>query len=878
MKTNFRKAAAVAAAVIACSVSGAAAVSAAAAGDVNGDGKLNSADIVLFSAYMTGSRSTSFVSGNADMDGDGKINIRDFILAKNAVITGKPADGTETPETNSETSVHLKGSTITSEGDSKPEISGSKVTLTSSGTYYIDGKLDNGQIAVNVPETDKGTVKLVFRGVEITGLSEAPVYIINAEKTSITLEKDTVNIIRDGQNYTETEAAVYAKDDLTIKGEGRLEIYAETYHAVHCSNDLKITGGDICIETGAEDALRGKSSVTVKGGSIFIDSAGDGIKSTKGNTDIEGGTVLIKAKSDAVQAETSVNISGGDITACGGRGLTAAEAVNITGGSVLATATDSQCETAGTISTGAMLIDLEKEWKKNNPVTLTDSSGTAVFDKNTLKKFSYILIADEKLSGSYSLWTGGIKMNHEGSESFRTGSPEKYSSVNNKSDSDVLYADLFDQSKVHSIKIDIPEQEWKILKETAEKEEYHQADITIDGIKLVNVGIRAKGFSSLSAIAGSGGEKFSLRINLDKYEKYQNYKGLTEFCINNLYGDPSGMRDTLCYDAMHALKAPAPKTAYTDVYMNGSLFSFYMLCEVPADTMGERLGTSDDATLYKADQVSCTFQQNQKLSDFSVKYGPDEEMAHITEVVSAINRVTPENYKFIEDIIDVSSFLKGFAVNAYMCNYDSYNGMMAHNYYLLWNEGKMSYVGWDYNLSLGAFMGGAQSVFSDITTALSGADASSRPLVSKLLAVPDYYSEYTSYVKQIAEMYSDPENTVKKIDSLIGSHVKTDPRYLFTAEQYAKNIAKSPEGLQADESKGDGSFGGGFGNWGGGFGGGNFGGWGGGNGGGNFGGWGGGNGGFGGGFGFGNGMGGENVSVTDFMIKRREVVGKALGF
>ncbi len=869
------------ASLLACGLSGTAAVNAAISGDINGDGKFNSSDIRVFSDYMTGKKVSSFDTSQCDFDKDGSVTISDYIMAKSTLL--------EEPAVETETNIHLNGNSITSEGDIRPSINGNKVTITSSGTYYVDGKLSGGQIIVDIPDekTDAGTVKLVFSGVEITGGNKAPVYIANAEKTSITLESGTVNILRDGQNFTETEAVIFAKDDLTIKGDGRLEIYADTYYGIHCNNDLKINGADLYVETVTEDAVRGKSSVSIKDGSIFIDSAGDGIKSTKGNVDISGGNILIKAKSDAVQAETTLNISGGDISACGDKGLTALESVNITGGSVLATACDEQCQTISDLSSGTMLLNFTKEWKKNNPIALLGTSGNTVFEKNTLKKFSYALVSDKKLSGSYSVYTGGIEMEHSSGTSFTTGAPSAFDYINNRQNGTVLYGDLFDQSNVHSIKIDMPASEWNSLKQNAQAEEYHPADITIDGVTLKNVAIRAKGFSSLSSISSSGGEKFSLRINLDKYEKYQNYHGLTEFCINNFYGDPSAMRDILCYNAMHELDTYAPETAYTDVYMNGSLFSFYLLCEVPSDTMSERFSTDNDATLYKADEVTCTFETNQNLSGFSVKFGPDESMAHITEVANAVNKVTPDNYKFIEDIVDVPSFLKGFAVNAYMCNYDSYNGMMAHNYYLLWNNGKMSYVGWDYNLSLGAFMGGASSVNSDIKTALYNTNAAQRPLVAKLLAVTEYYNMYVDYVKQIASMYSDAQTTVNQKASLIRDHIKADPRYLFTAEQFESNIAVTPGGLQVSNDPGNTGGWGGFGDWGG-FvwaagdnnvmapgdnnnwgGGGGFGNWGGGG----FGDWGGGFGG-----GFGNGFGGADVSVTDFLIKRYEVVRNALGF
>ncbi len=137
-------------------------------------------------------------------------------------------------------------------------------------------------------------------------------------------------------------------------------------------------------------------------------------------------------------------------------------------------------------------------------------------------------------------------------------------------------------------------------------------------------------------------------------------------------------------------------------------------------------------------------------------------------------------------------------------------------------------------------------------------------------------------------MYSQPEQTVDGIATLIRSHVKADPRFFFTGDQFETNIAKSANGLQVNDGGGWNMWGnpggdqnGGWNMWGG-----NNGGW-------NMwsteigadeGGWGGfGGGGWGGFGGFGGGgalfsYGGENVSIVDFMIKRNEVIRSALGF
>ena len=739
--------------------------------------------------------------------------------------TTKPAD--TVPKEDVNTVIHLNGSSITVEGK-YATASGSKVTITHSGTYTIDGTLSDGQIYVEVPDekADPDAVKLVFNGVNITGKSAPAILVKNADKTSITIADGTENTVSDGTSaYTgdEVESAVIeAKDDLTIKGgdngTGTLTINANIQPAFVCNNDLKITGGILNVNTLNEaqdvspDTIKGKDSVTVKGGTINIVSKGDGIKSSKGEVVIEDGTIVIKASKDAIQAETDITIAGGDIAAFGDKGLTAAGNVNITGGSVVATASDNQCETLASTEQAALMLDFTKEWSKNNPISVTDPSNKVLIEKNTLKKYKYAIVSSPDIaSGELKVFAGGIKMKHSEGSTFKSGKPAKYTEVNNDMDNEEqLYEELFSQEKIHKIDIQIDEAVWDNLLKTASKEEWTPCDVVIDGETIRNAGIRAKGNSSLM-MAKDG--KYSFRLKLDKYDKENNYHGLTEFCMNNMLMDASCLRDIICYNAMYEVGGVAPHAAHTDMYLNGNLYSFYLLAEQPGTTLAERYAVDDDSVLYKATEKTgnenggwggfggdsyCSFTENMPLDRFDVKFGTDDEYSHIQDVKTAINKLTPTDYKFIEDVIDVPSFLKGFAVNSIFCNYDSYNGSLAHNYYLMFSGGKAHFVGWDYNLCLGNFTGGANSVTSDITTSLYQSTIEDRPL-AKLLQVPEYYDMYVDIVNDILNYYSDPEAYVADYAKKIRSHVAADPRAAFTVEEFDLNTSKSAEGLQYSE-------------------------------------------------------------------------------
>ena len=828
-------------------------------GDTNCDGTVDMADAVLIMQSLanpakygvSGTSENHITQQGIDLadvceNGNGlttkdALSIQNYLLGNIKSLPESYKGDSSTGEDDADevkTKIHLSDSGIEIDGK-YAEAEGSKITITHSGKYTFDGTLSDGQICVDIPDdkADNGTVKLVLKGASITGKSAPAILVKNADKTSVTVADGTENTLSDGTAaYTgdEAESAVIeAKDDLTIKGgdngTGTLTVNANVQPAIVCNNDLKFTGGVLTINTlnedkeAAPDAVKGKGSVTVKGGTLNITAKGDGIKSSKGAVSIENGTLVIKAGKDAVQAKTDITISGGDVAAFGGKSLTAEGKVNITGGNVIATAVDKQCETLAATEQATLMLDFTKEWSKNNPISVTDASNKVLIEKNTLKKYKYAVVSSADIaSGDLKVFAGGIKMKHSSGSTFKSGKPAKFTDVNNDMDNEEqLYQELFSQEKIHKIDVQIDEAVWDNLLKTASKEEWTPCDITIDGETFKNVGIRTKGNSSLM-MAKDG--KYSLRFKLDKYDKTLNYHGLTEFCMNNMLMDASCLRDILCYNAMYEIGGVAPHAAHTDMYLNGDIYSFYLLAEQPGTTLAERYAVDDDSVLYKATEKNgaeggwggfggdsyCSFTENMPLDRFDVKFGSDENYDHIQAVKTAINKLTATDYKFIEDVIDVPSFLKGFAVNSIFCNYDSYNGSLAHNYYLMYSGGKMHFVGWDYNLYLGNFTGGANAVTSDIKTSLYQSTIEDRPL-AKLLQVPEYYDMYVDIVKEVIEYYSDPEQYVADYAKAIRPHVEADPRFEFTIDDFDINTSRSEEGLQySEEDPGNA-----WGNWGG---------------------------------------------------------------
>lgn len=214
-----------------------------------------------------------------------------------------------------------------------PEIAaveGSKLTITSAGTYNISGTLTDGQIIVDTQ--DQEIVRLILNGVNITSSSSAPIFIKSSAKTIIVLSEGSENYLTDGESYIfenseedEPKAAIFSRDDLTIYGSGSLTVDGNYNDGISCKDGLIIKSGIITVNS-VDDGIRGKDYLIVKGGNINVNAEGDGLKSdndedaSKGYVYIETGILNIISGKDAVTGETDVLISNGEIFLSSGGG------------------------------------------------------------------------------------------------------------------------------------------------------------------------------------------------------------------------------------------------------------------------------------------------------------------------------------------------------------------------------------------------------------------------------------------------------------------------------------------------------------------------------------------------------------------------------
>lgn len=247
-------------------------------------------------------------------------------------------------DTSNETTIDLSNPTAT---DGVTLKDGS-ITITAAGNYRFTGTLKDGQIVVAAGEED--VVRLILDNATISNSGGPALDAESANEVIIYTAAGTTNTLTDGTSYTATgtddpDAALFARTDLTLAGEGTLKVTANYADGIASSDGLVIAGGSINI-TAADDGIKGKDYVDILGGAVEVTAASDGIKSTndtdaeRGWTRLLDGTVTITAGDDGFKSERELEIAGGTLTIKESNEAIEGQYLTVSGGKTTVTSSD----------------------------------------------------------------------------------------------------------------------------------------------------------------------------------------------------------------------------------------------------------------------------------------------------------------------------------------------------------------------------------------------------------------------------------------------------------------------------------------------------------------------------------------------------------
>ncbi len=264
-------------------------------------------------------------------------------------------------------------------------------------------------------------------------------------------------------------------------------------------------------------------------------------------------------------------------------------------------------------------------------------------------------------------------------------------------------AELFDPSVLHDLRLWINTRDLAALREQAATNTYYPADLEWRGIRVRSVGIRSRGNGSRNAT------KLGLRVDFNRYVSGQQFLGLRSVVLDNLWQDPSMVREHVAMALFAQLGQPSSRESFARLFINDEYQGVYSLVE-PVDaryltrTLGDQAGylfeyrwlqpyyfedLGDDLTAY----VQLFEAENHPNDPLALAYGP------IREMVRAINEPSDTRWKAEADrYVDLQQFVTVAAIEAFMAEWDGLTGYAGLNNFYLYRRGgsdRHVFIPWD---------------------------------------------------------------------------------------------------------------------------------------------------------------------------------------
>jgi hypothetical protein len=363
------------------------------------------------------------------------------------------------------------------------------------------------------------------------------------------------------------------------------------------------------------------------------------------------------------------------------------------------------------------------------------------------------------------------------------------------------------------------------------------ATLRVDGQTYRDVGVRFRGMSSYAFVPE--GSKRSLNLSIDFVDDDQRLLGYRTLNLLNGNGDPTWVRAPLYAEiARHYI--PTLKVNYVRTVVNGESWGVYLNAQqYNSDFVREWFQTRDGARwkvpgspfgqggmAYLGESIDAY------RGIYEIKTRDEErpwrDLIRMFRVLNETPAATLE--QALSPLLDIDGALKFLALEVALVNSDGY-WARASDYNIYQDQkGRFHLIPHDTNEALASEGGGPgrggpgrggrggppqlppgiqlppgmafPAAFGQAGADLDplvGLDDASKPLRSKLLAVPALRARYLGYVREIAEKWLDwrtLEPLVTQYQSVIAEEVAADTRKLYTTAAFRSAVTEGEESLK----------------------------------------------------------------------------------
>ena len=267
---------------------------------------------------------------------------------------------------------------------------------------------------------------------------------------------------------------------------------------------------------------------------------------------------------------------------------------------------------------------------------------------------------------------------------------------------------LFDDSRIHTIYLDIPEDSWDAMNAQSHppgcvpySRDYQVGSLRFEDQVFEGVGIKIKGGCG-SARKIEGKSSFKVHLSWDNpavsgCPETRRLHGEKRFTLNNMVQDDTMLHERIGYTFYRAMGVPTPRTAHVRVYLNNEYWGLYLHVETIDRRFLSRWFASNDGMLYEGtywcdlipENVPPTLDDSYCLTrefipDVCTTPAPGADPSDYTllrELTLAIDALPPGGfYPQITDIFDFDRFLSSWAVDSVLAHWDGYEFRIKNNY------------------------------------------------------------------------------------------------------------------------------------------------------------------------------------------------------
>ena len=386
---------------------------------------------------------------------------------------------------------------------------------------------------------------------------------------------------------------------------------------------------------------------------------------------------------------------------------------------------------------------------------------------------------------------------------------------------------VFDLSALPSITIEVSTQQWNELLSNFDQNPKNEEKVAADFIfnkngvetRLNNIAFRIRGNSSRRR-PEIGSERHNpqnpiwqsahFAVDFREFVSSNRLFGLRKLILKWHKDDNTYCREVYSYDMFARFGVwTSPRVSYAKVYIkikedprpayfgifamieqideaylwdradffettNGNVWKFAGGADLMLNGALARMGVED---IHLDESKSLRYTYDLKTNKGNVATAKTEFNTWLTN----LNNLTGQAFRtWIDANFDVDLFLRAYAVNVAIGQWDGYWGN-ANNYYLYFESTskKGYYMPYDYDNTLGTV--GPQGFFDAADEdVLRWGGSNSRPLINKILAIPEYQQKYLDYLNEFIDPAKDlvhVDRSIPRIQgwhNLIKDHIKSD--------------------------------------------------------------------------------------------------------